>query len=253
MSTNEMEQKAAETVRRSGITGERGLAVTVGFASSGTATLEDVLGDVIPGVSVLIGGASRVVLVTERNVYLFKGRRFDRPGALLGSYQIEPGVMSFDGKKVSFPDGQVVYLSDFQGRTLAHAAAVDVHSRSAEEVLKGAGISDERAITVEKGSVPKVTEATAGSRIFDATLGGGELDFRTTSEGRIVLVTDRHVYIFAGSQFSKPGTLLGRYKVGHEVLSRNNQFVTFPSGEVVDFAGVSEAKRVTDAVAGELS
>ena len=252
MSTSAMSRKAAETIKRAGIADKRGVVVVEGFASSGAETFDDTIGDLIPGASLLVSGARRVVLVTDRNVYLFKGRRFDQPGARLGCYPIEPGVLSFDGREVSFPDGQVVRLTNFQAEVLAQAAAIDVQSSAAEEVLERAGITGERALTVERGFVPKAPKTTVGARIVDAALSDSLLDLRETHDGRIVLVTDQHVYVFEGRQFSEPGTLLGRYEVGPRLLSRSNTEVTFPDGEVVTFQLASDAKRVTDAASPDL-
>jgi hypothetical protein len=250
MSANELRQKANETVGQAGIAGERGLAVQVGFKSSSAGTFDDVLGDVIPGASMLVNGARRVVLVTDRNVHLFRGPRYDRPRERLGTWGTGPTAMSFDGKKVTFPDGQTVYLSQLQAQTLMDAAGLDTYAGAAEEVLARAGISGERGVLVERGTVPKAPTTSVGGRVFDVTLGGGELDFRQTSEHRIVLVTNVSVHLFEDRGLLQPGAVLGTYAVGAGVVSRDNARLTFHDGQFIDCEGVGEASRVADAAAG---
>jgi hypothetical protein len=123
-----MPRKAAQTAKSAGISGERGVAVVEGMASARAGAFDDTLGDLIPGVSLLVNRARRIVLVTDQNVYLFHGPRYDRPGARLGSYPLKHEVMSFDGKKLSFPDDQVVHMTRFQAEILANAAGIDQYA-----------------------------------------------------------------------------------------------------------------------------
>jgi hypothetical protein len=249
MNPAELQRMARDAVQSAGITGESGIAVHEGFASSRANTLEDAFGDVIPGASLLLNGARRVVLVTDQNVYLFKGRRFDRLGPRLGVYRVDPSVMSFDGKKLTFPDGQIVYLTPLQANQLAAAANVDMSVDIAKEMLRRAGITDETALTVQRATCPKPSKNSIGSRIFDVTLGGGELDFRDASEHRIVLVTDRSVYIYEGSEPAKAGQPLHHYPAGPGVPSRDHATVTFPNGEAFTFSSSRDAQLVIDAAA----
>jgi hypothetical protein len=242
--------KAAEAAKHAGIVDERARAAEEGFASSRARDFEDLLGDTIPGASMLVGGSRRVVLVTDQNVYLFKGRR-DQIGARLGVYPIAPGVMSFDGRKLAFSDGQCVYLSSYQAQVLESAARVDAKQGTAEALLERAGITGERAVTVAAGSVPKAPRKTAAGRMLDSALSTGDYDvLRETTEGRIVLVTDRRVHIFAGSQLAEPGSLLNRYEVGRGAVLRRGCEVTFPNGEVITFRFEDDARRVTAAANG---
>ena len=247
MSRDETQQKADTTVKRAGIVGERGIAVHEGFGSSRASTFDEAVGDVIPGASLFVTRARRIVLVTDKNVVVFQGRRFDRPGARLGIYPIDPRVMSFDGEKLSFADGQVVYLTAFQASELAHAAGVDVYTSTAEKMAERLGISRERGLTVARGTCPKPPKTSVGTRAFDVVLGGGELDLRETSEYRIVLVTEQNIYMFEGSRLSQPGQLLNTYPVGVGVLSRDNARVAFPDGKLVTFSTAQDAQRVTAA------
>jgi hypothetical protein len=247
MNRTELQRMARAAVQSAGITGESGIAVHEGFASSRANNLDDALGDVIPGVSLLLNGARRIVLVTDQNVYLFKGRRFDRLGPRLGAYRVDAGVMSFDGKKLTFPDGQIVHLTPLQASQLAAAANVDTSVDMAKEMLERAGIADETALTLQRATCPKPSKNTVGSRVFDVTLGGGELDFRDASEHRMVLVTNRNVYIYEGREPAKAGQPLHHYPAGPGVLSRDNATVTFPNGDALMFSSSRDAQLVTDA------
>jgi hypothetical protein len=125
MSREDSKQKATATLRVAGIEDEQAVMVQEGFSSQGARTFDDTVGITIPGASLLIGGSQRVVLLTDHAVHLFQGRRHDRPGRRLASCPLTPTVMSFDGEKVSFPDGQLVYMTSFQAQSLARAASVD--------------------------------------------------------------------------------------------------------------------------------
>src|SRR4051812_29253629 len=103
MRTNEMKQRATETVRRARLSGELGIAVHEGYASSRAEGIEETLGDVVPGVSVLAGrAAGRIVLVTDQQVHIFEGPRFDRPKRRIASHPRGPEVLRFDGQKLAF-------------------------------------------------------------------------------------------------------------------------------------------------------
>jgi hypothetical protein len=140
--------------------------------------------------------ACRIVLVTDQNVYLFQGPRYDRPGARLAAYPLGREVMSFDGKKLRFPDDQVVHMARFQAEVLANAAGVDGYAGTAGQVLKHAGISGERAVTVASGVDPATDKKTLGTVFGDVVAGDG--GGSTTAEGRVLLVTDQKVRVFKG-------------------------------------------------------
>jgi hypothetical protein len=242
-----MREKADSTVDRAGIVGERGIAVHEGFGSSRANTFDETVGDVIPGASLLVSRARRIVLVTDKNVRVFQGRRFDRPGARLATYEIDPRVMSFNGERLVFSDGQVVYLTTSQARDLAHAAGVDVYAGTAEDMAEGLGIARNSGLTVACGTCPKPPKTSVRTRAFDVVLGGGELDLRETAEYRIVLVTGENIYVYEGRRLSQPGQLLDTYRVGVGVLSRDDASVAFPDGKVVAFPTAQDAQRVTAA------
>lgn len=275
------------------------LEIVEGFAGAGAATADLLLGDVVPGLSLLTGRRRRIVAVALEHLYVFEGGRFGRVGSRLGSYGIAHDVVVCEGDSVRFPDGQsVAGLSPHQVGLLeraAHVAALlaasagylqmdirDVYNArqsgkslnelaqarglseaglrdalesvalaagvsAAQAVMNGAGISGERPVVAERGESPKT--ATGGSRLLDATIGGGELDFRTDSEPRIVLVTDRQLYIFEGRDIATPGRLVSQFRVGETGLSREDAGVSFPDGTVVVFKSDDAAKRVAEAAA----
>lgn len=253
MNTGELQQNAAETVKRAGITGERGLAVQEGMASSGANKFEDTAGDLIPGASMLASRARRTVLVTDHRIRLFKGRPH-KPGTLLGTYEREPGVLWFDGDKLTFPDEQVVYMTSYQARVLASAGGVECRETLNERVLEKAGLRRDGPALIERGSSAKKTRR--GSRVWRSEIVGellGDLDLRDDREGRIVVVTLRDVYLLDGHQLPRPGPPIGTYQVGDTGFSRDGESIVFPDGEVVAFNGPATTQRVGDAVLGILS
>lgn len=254
MSRENPEDKAEATSRAAGIEDEQAAMVQEGFSSRGARSFDDTVGMTIPGASLLIGGSQRVVLLTDRAVHLFQGRRHDRPGRRLASYPLTPTVMSFDGEMVTFPDGQVVYMTSFQAQSLARAASVDQFASTAERLLEGAGITGEKAVTAEAGIDPRTSQKTARTRIADVVVGDlddaiGGTGFKE-SEGRIVLVTDRSVHLFSGEKLSDPGPLLASFPTGPGTLRREDRQLIFPDGNVVEFRGVTDIPRLLEA-AGE--
>jgi len=250
MTTADMGRMATETLRRAGIADERGVTVQECFASSGAQNFDDFLGDMIPGASMLVNAARRVVVVTERNVYLFRGRSFDRPSERLAKYQIDTNVITRNGNKLVFPDGQAVYLSAYQAKTVVDAVRAPAYKGMADALLRHARLSGERAITMGRGTVPKTPENSLAARVFDVTFGGGDLDFRETLEFRMILVTDRNVYLFAGREPSELGGLICKLPVGKGALSVDNKTLRFQDGEFVNLDTADDAKRLADAAEG---
>ena len=123
---------------------------------------------------------------------------------------------------------------------------VDFQTTAAEALMKAAGISDERPLAAERGWAPKA--ATTVSRLLDATIGHGDLDFREQSEPRLVLVTDRRAYIFEGRNMVRPGALLGRYDVGDPGFAFACAQVTLPDGGLIVLANEAATGRVAAAV-----
>jgi len=119
---------AQRMVRRAGITGEDGVAVSFGFKSLAAAVLISVLEE-LPylglAATLLTFPLHRFVLVTDRNVYVFKGRPFHQPGETLGKYPRGPGIVSRVRGKLTFSDGTVVWhspLISWRAKAVAEAA-----------------------------------------------------------------------------------------------------------------------------------
>jgi hypothetical protein len=253
MNEDEMQRRAEATVKAAGLSGEHGLAVHEGFATARAGSVDGALGDVIPGVSALLGGSRRIVLVTDGNVYVFQGRRFDRPGTRLGSYPVGPAVISFDGAKLSFPDGQIVFVTAYQAAELTRAAGVDADRSVAEELVKRAGLTGEVGVAVEHGQSASETDklGTAVERTI-GMLADGEITRKglTThvGEGRVVLVTDKSVRVYRGDRVATTGELLATFELDETALRCEGSAVTFPNGEVVEFSHPARAQRLVAAV-----
>jgi hypothetical protein len=111
---------AERMVKRAGISGEQGVAVSFGFKSLVAAILISVLEE-LPYVGLamtfLTFGLHRIVLVTDQHAYVYTDRPFHRPGEKLGEYPVGPGTASRVRGKLTFSDGQVVWHSPlFAGR-----------------------------------------------------------------------------------------------------------------------------------------
>ena len=81
-----------------------------------------------------------------------------------------------------------------------------------------------------KGRYTKAPQKPSlGDKVFDATLGGGELDFRTTTSSRILLVTDRNVYLFEGRRISDPGPLRSKFTTGSDDFVQSGSRCSSPT------------------------
>ncbi len=231
-----LSNNAERTVSAAGLVGETGRTVHVGMATRRAQSLDDALGDVIPGFSSFLGGTRRIVLVTDRSIHLFRGRRFDRPEGLLGSYPLGGEEIAFDGAKLSFPDGQVVFMTAHQAGELMRDAVVENRESLAAELARRLGITDEVGITVATGKSLTKTDrlGTVIERVADLVI-DGELSIDRVGEGRVVLVTDRFVRLYCGDRAADIGALIGAFPVGQSTLSCETNCVTFPDGEVVRF------------------
>lgn len=128
MGNRQLQRMAERMVKRAGISGERGVAVSFGFSSLPAAILIGLLAE-IPYVglalTLLTFGLHRIVLVTDQNVYVFRDRPFHRPGEVLGTYAVGPESVSRIRGKLTFTDGLVVWHSPlwtFRAKRVADAA-----------------------------------------------------------------------------------------------------------------------------------
>ncbi len=232
-----MSTDAQRTVEAAGLSNERGLSVQVGMATRKAQTLDDALGDVVPGVSALLGSARRIVLVTDRAIHLYRGRRADRPEAMLGSYPLSGAEIVFDGAKLAFPDRHVVFMTSYQADQVLRHTSVDNRQNLAADLVRRLGITTERGIAVETGKSLSKTDrlGTVVERVADAVL-DGEVSTERIGEGRIVLVTDRYVRVYPGDRVADLGALLATFPVGPDSLTYEADRVAFPDGEVIRFS-----------------
>jgi hypothetical protein len=114
MSKRALQRMAQRMVGRAGIEGEEGVTVSFGFSSLAAAMVVGVL-DELPFIGIfmtfLTFHVHRIVLVTDKNVRLFRARPFHRPGEVLGTYPIGPGTVQRVRGKLTFSDGQVAWHS----------------------------------------------------------------------------------------------------------------------------------------------
>ena len=107
---------AQRMVKRAGIAGEQGVAVSFGFVSFPAALLLDalasfgLLGDIA---SIILFSLHRIALVTDQNAYVYKSRPFHRPGELISKHPVGPGTVERVRGKMTFQDGTMVYHSPF--------------------------------------------------------------------------------------------------------------------------------------------
>lgn len=116
MGNRRMAQRMA---KRAGLQ-EEGVAVSFGFTSLMAAILVGFLAE-LPYVGLLATlatfGVHRIVLVTDRQVYIFRDKPFHRPGEVLGSYPVASDSLTRKNGKLTFADGQEVWHSPlFAGR-----------------------------------------------------------------------------------------------------------------------------------------
>jgi hypothetical protein len=120
MGRRQLQRMAGRMVKRAGIAGEQGVTVSFGFSSLGAAILVSIL-DELPFIGLVLTfatfGVHRFALVTDKHVYVIRGRPWHRPGEVLGKFPVGPGAVTRVRGKLTFPDGQVVWHSPlFSGR-----------------------------------------------------------------------------------------------------------------------------------------
>lgn len=123
---------AARMVKRAGLADEQGVTMSFGFSSLAAAMIVGVL-DELPLIGLfmtfLTFSVHRIVLVTDKQTYLFRGRPFHRPGEVLGTYPLGTGAVTRVRGKLTFPDGQVAWHSPlFSWRAAAVEEAANAAS-----------------------------------------------------------------------------------------------------------------------------
>jgi hypothetical protein len=127
-----LKRMAERMCKRAGIKDEQGVTVSFGFRSFLACIFLSLIEELPFGLGVLgtlvFFHWHRIVLVTDQNTYVFKGKMFHRPGKLLGTYPHGPTAFTRDGAKLDFPDGVHVYhlpLFAIRVKLVAQAAGVE--------------------------------------------------------------------------------------------------------------------------------
>jgi hypothetical protein len=227
--------RAQSTASHAGIAHEDGVTVHEVFTSRRSRNYVDVVGDFIPGASLLARASCRILLATTEGVYLFRGASYDRPRAGLAVYPIERGGFSFGEDSITLPAGEVLYMNRRQAAALASAIGVDDYRELARVTASKAGI-DEAALTVASATEPKPRKKNAGTKVFDVVLGGGELDFRDDVFHRTVLVTDQRIHLFEGRYLTNPGKRLATYELDAISGLGDTVATTLPGGRTISLA-----------------
>jgi len=128
----QLKRMAERMVKRADIKDEQGVTVSFGFKSLISLILLGVFEDLPYGLglvaTIVFFHWHRIVLVTDKNTYVFKGKMFHRPGKQLGVYPNGPEAFKRKRGKLTFPDGQHVYhspLIKFRVKRVAEAAGVE--------------------------------------------------------------------------------------------------------------------------------
>jgi hypothetical protein len=105
---------AARYARRAKISDEEGVTISFGFSSLWVAVIAGVLEE-LPYVgfalALLLFHFHRTVLVTDRQVHVFRDLPFHRPGERLSEYPLGPDTVMRIRGKLTFSDGLVVWHS----------------------------------------------------------------------------------------------------------------------------------------------
>jgi hypothetical protein len=111
---NKRKRMAGRYARRAKISGEEAVTISFGFSSFTLAIIAGLLEE-LPYVGLLVAllffHFHRTVLVTDRQVYVYRDLPFHRPGAQLGRYPLGPNTVTRIRGKLRFSDGQVVWHS----------------------------------------------------------------------------------------------------------------------------------------------
>ncbi len=131
MGSSRRRRMAGRYARRAKISGEEGVTISFGFSSLVIAVIAGLLEE-LPYVgfalALLFFHFHRTVLVTDRQVYVFRDLPFHRPGARLGQYPLGPDTVTRVRGKLTFSDGQVVWHSPlfaWRVRQVAEAVRAD--------------------------------------------------------------------------------------------------------------------------------
>lgn len=236
-----MTNRAATVLRKAGIRDERGLTTHEGTSGF---TVGEVLADVVPGVELLRGKSRLIVVVTDQNIYLFKGRTLGRIGDRITSFPTSDDVMAFDDRHVIFPDGNTVQMTEHQARELIAATGGHLNYVRANYALRRLGVTNESGLGTAHGIEPSTERRTVAGRLAPVIDVTDYVD-ASKAEQRILLLSDKHVRLFEGQSVAAMGRELGTFPIGSS-LEVDDDTVTFPNGEVVRFASSGAAQKVAE-------
>ncbi|MGH2865569.1 MAG: hypothetical protein ACRDJX_10035 [Solirubrobacteraceae bacterium] len=134
MGSSRRKRMAGRYARRAKISSEEAVTISFGFSSLTMALIAGVLEE-LPYVGLLVAllffHFHRTVLVTDRQVYVFRDLPFHQPGARLAQYPLGPGTVTRVRGKLTFSDGLVVWHSPlFAWRVQQVAEAVQTGGRA---------------------------------------------------------------------------------------------------------------------------
>lgn len=117
----------------------------------------------------------------------------------------------------------------------------------AEQLAKRVGSNGEQGVDVAEGM------DSGKSSTLDGTLGDVIPGFSSLlkKHKRVVLVTNQHVYLLAGT-VKRPGDKLGVFNLGSDVLRLENDMLTLPDGQRVRVTRF-QAQRLFQAAGGSFS
>lgn len=236
---------ATDVARNAGISGEKPVIAHEGTAAK-TGAFADWADLSVPGADLLRGNSRRIVLVTDKSVRVFAGRRFGKVGDQLGEYPISGEALFYDDERLIFPDGQAVFLTEHQAGEIFKATGGVLNYARANYALRRVGIEDEAGLGTATGDVPGSAHRTAGDVIGDVIAADGGIHSKTT-EKRLLLFSDKNMRLFHGRKIYELGEPLSMYPVGTRCVV-NDRTITLPDGAAVAFSNSQTAQRMADLV-----
>jgi hypothetical protein len=243
------QNQANDVLGRIGVTGESGIDVSEAMNSGVSKGFDDLFCDTVPGASLLVRRHRRVVLVSDRFVYLLAGT-IKRPGSALGIYELGPDVMKIDGEVLTFPDGQSVRVTRFQAQSLLQAAGGSFGRQLAEKVTRNAGEPGGRVVAFGWGTAVASSKKEAVDRIADGLLDGDWNGAR--HEKRFVVVSDTSVLVARDGRPDQSGAVLAVIPLGVILARRDEVTIAFGDDHAVRFTSPSEADHLYRAATGSM-
>jgi hypothetical protein len=99
--------------------------------------------------------------VTDQRVQVVSGTT-GRPLQAVSAYPLDPPAFTYNAHRLTFSDGQTVFLTRYQADRIADAAKVDASLGIAQEVVKRTGLAGEEAVTIMQGGDPSTARRRMG-------------------------------------------------------------------------------------------